>query len=132
VTILLYSLAKSPANSTNRNPAYEVLCKHYGWWLQMPHDGFSYLIDPNNPVCTLLASHWIALKQIMATITNAEHRCRAQEKKPKEGDMDQGTIRWLKHLNRQVLPDYQQYNRWPIWVEAQLDQDMSFFGKEPH
>lgn len=95
----------------------------------MPHDNFSYLIDPNNPVCTLLASHWISLKQIMATITNVEHRCQAQESQAKEGDIDLGIIRWLKYLNRQVAPDYQQYNRWPIWVEAQLDRDITFFGK---
>ncbi|KAI0137312.1 C6 zinc finger protein [Xylariales sp. AK1849] len=109
--------------------AYQILCKHYGWWMQIAHDNFAYLIDPSNTVCILLASHWIALKQIMATITEKEHGVRAQESKRREGEMDLGMVRWLKHLNRQVGQDYQQYNQWPAWVEAQLNQDLKFFGK---
>lgn len=77
----------------------------------------------------LLASHWIALKQIMATVTNAEHECR-EKAPPKESAVDLGIIRWLGHLNRQVDHEHLVYNRWPLWVEEQLKQDLTFFGKK--
>jgi hypothetical protein len=98
----------------------------------MPHEKFVYLIDPRNQVCILLASHWIALKQIMATITETEHMVRTQEPQQKEKAMDLGIIRWLRYLNRQVGPEFLQYNHWPVWVEAQLDRDLGFFGKMAH
>jgi hypothetical protein len=96
--------------------------------MQIPHDNFQRLIDPENQVCLLLASHWIALKQIMATITETEHRQRPNQKK--EGDVDVGMIRWLRHVNRQIDDDHQLYNQWPLWIEARLEQDLGFFGKE--
>ncbi|KAI1117540.1 C6 zinc finger protein [Nemania sp. NC0429] len=112
--------------------AYQLLCKHYGWWMQISHDDFQSLIDGENQVMLLLASHWIALKQIMATITGVEHKQRAKRPKPKDGDLDLGMVRWLKHLNRQVDAEHQRYNQWPLWVEAQLDIDLGYFGKELH
>ncbi|KAH8677410.1 C6 zinc finger protein [Xylariales sp. PMI_506] len=112
--------------------AYQILCRHYGWWMQLAHEDFSYLININNSTCTLLGSHWIALKQIMATITEKEHEVASQQDTSQRRDMDLGIIRWLKYLNRQVIPEYQAYNHWPLWVEAQLDQDMAIFGKGPH
>ena len=59
---------------TSAYQAYEILCQHYAWWIQMPHDQFQRLVDPANQVATLLASHWIAVKQIMAPVTETE-RC---------------------------------------------------------
>ncbi|RWA04728.1 hypothetical protein EKO27_g10380 [Xylaria grammica] len=112
--------------------AYQLLCKHYGWWMQIPHENFQNLINSENQVCLLLASHWIALKQIMATITGVEHSQRPQQQGRKDGDMDLGMVRWLKYINRQVDVDHQQYNQWPAWVEAQLDIDLGYFGKEAH
>ncbi|KAI0113734.1 C6 zinc finger protein [Nemania sp. FL0031] len=112
--------------------AYHMLCKHYGWWMQIPHENFQSLIDGGNQVSLLLASHWIALKQIMATITGVEHRQRRQQTKRNDGDMDIGMVRWLKHINRHVDAEHQQYNQWPLWVEAQLDADLGYFGKELH
>ncbi|KAI1368973.1 C6 zinc finger protein [Xylaria arbuscula] len=116
---------------TSSLEAYQKLCKHYGWWMQIPHENFQLLIDGGNQVCLLLASHWIALKQIMATITGAEHSQR-QNPGRKDGDMDLGMVRWLKHINRHIDVDYQQYNQWPLWVEAQLDINLGYFGKEAH
>ncbi|KAI1460846.1 hypothetical protein F4805DRAFT_415748 [Annulohypoxylon moriforme] len=118
--------------------AYEILCKHYAWWIQLPHDRFRHLIDPESQVFALLSAHWIALKQIMAPITQAEQRLRAQEPRGGGrggsggggGSVDLGTSRWLKHLNSQVDEEHRRYNGWPMWVEQQLDQDMSFFGKK--
>ncbi|KAI0453201.1 C6 zinc finger protein [Xylaria acuta] len=110
--------------------AYQMLCKHYGWWMQIPHENFQNLINGENQVCLLLASHWIALKQIMATITGIEHKQRAQQPNRNDGDMDLGMARWLKHINRHVDMDHQQYNQWPLWVEAQMDIDLGYFGKE--
>ncbi|KAJ8122731.1 hypothetical protein ONZ43_g1141 [Nemania bipapillata] len=123
---LLTNVANALYNSSFL--AYQMLCKHYGWWMQMPHEDFQSLIDGRNQVSLLLASHWIALKQIMATITGVEHTQRPR----KEGDVDMGMVRWLKHLNRQVDVEHQQYNQWPLWVEAQLDANLRYFGKEFH
>jgi hypothetical protein len=100
--------------------------------MQIPHDNFQSLIDAGNQVCLLLASHWIALKQIMITVTDTEHRQSLSRPNQKEGEMDLGMVRWLKHINRQIDVDHQQYNQWPRWVEAQLDLDLSFFGKKLH
>ncbi|KAI1373717.1 hypothetical protein F4677DRAFT_428043 [Hypoxylon crocopeplum] len=112
--------------------AYEALCRHYGWWIMMAHERFQYLIDPGNQTCTLLATHWIALKLIMAPVTETEHKLRAQEPKYRDGDMDQGMARWLRYLNRQVDAEHRRFNAWPVWVEEQLDMDMTFFGKTMH
>ncbi|KAI0445596.1 C6 zinc finger protein [Xylaria telfairii] len=112
--------------------AYQMLCQHYGWWMQIPHENFQTLINGENQVCLLLASHWIALKQIMAAITGIEHAQRLQQTSRKDGDMDLGMVRWLKYINRHVDMDHRQYNQWPLWVEAQLDIDLGYFGKELH
>ncbi|KAK2016641.1 C6 zinc finger protein [Colletotrichum eremochloae] len=108
--------------------AYQTLTKHYGWWIQLPHEKFQRVIDMGNQTMILLASHWIALKQIMAFITNAEHECR-EKAPPKESAIDLGIIRWLGHLNKQVDHEHLIYNQWPLWVEGQLKQDLGFFGK---
>ncbi|KAI0513174.1 C6 zinc finger protein [Xylaria bambusicola] len=115
---------------TSSFEAYQKLCKHYGWWMQISHENFQSLIDGGNQVCLLLASHWIALKQIMATITGAEHYSQREKPGRKDGDMDLGMVRWLKHINRHIDADHQQYNQWPLWVEAQLDINLGYFGKE--
>ncbi|KAK3315318.1 hypothetical protein B0H66DRAFT_565067 [Apodospora peruviana] len=112
--------------------AYQALTAHYGWWMMLPHDQFERLIDPNNQVAILLGSHWIALKQIMATITETERKGAAKQPQDEEQnrhDMDVGIIRWLKFLNRSVDAEHVVYNSWPVWVEAQLDRDLGFFGK---
>ncbi|KAI0147083.1 C6 zinc finger protein [Xylariaceae sp. FL1272] len=108
--------------------AYQVLCKHYGWWMQIPHEDFRHVIDSENQVCLLLASHWIALKQIMATITETEHQAKNEERR-KEGDTGVGMIRWLRYLNRQIDVQHQEYNQWPLWVERQLNVSIGYFGK---
>ncbi|KAI1340121.1 hypothetical protein F5Y15DRAFT_65093 [Xylariaceae sp. FL0016] len=111
--------------------AYQILCRHYGWWMQSSHEKFQRLIDPGNQVCLLLASHWIALKQIMAPITEAEHRSSSRGASPPErkGGMEVGMVRWLKHINRQIDTEHRVYSAWPVWVEAQLDGDWRVFGK---
>ncbi|KAI1805736.1 hypothetical protein F4811DRAFT_560949 [Daldinia bambusicola] len=121
--------------------AYEILCKHYGWWIQLPHAQFQRLVDPESQTCTLLAAHWIAVKQIMAPVTETEHRLRAREprhqpqqeggdeNKDNGGSMNRGMARWLKYLNRQVDAEHRCYNDWPVWVEEQLDRDPTFFGR---
>lgn len=127
--------------------AYKALAGHYAWWMMLPHDQFERLINPANQVAVLLASHWIALKQIMAPITETEKKgfakvpdswkdgkdegnAREKEKtKTDKHDMDVGIIRWLKFLNRCVQPEYRRYNTWPEWVEAELDKDLSVFGR---
>ncbi|KAI1167187.1 C6 zinc finger protein [Nemania serpens] len=127
---LLTNIAHALYNSSFL--AYQMLCKHYGWWMQISHENFQSLIDGENQVTLLLASHWIALKQIMATITSVEHKQREKRPKRKDGDLDLGMVRWLRHLNRQVDVEHQRYNQWPLWVEAQLDIDLGYFGRELH
>lgn len=133
--------------------AYSAMTRHYAWWMQLPHEQFRQIIDLDKQVFVLLATHWIALKQIMTRITSKEEvvsaslskmdgaEGRSSTLKPvpsievegvkdSDGTMDPGIIRWLKHLNRQVEPEYLAYNKWPMWVESELEQDMSVFGKE--
>ncbi len=103
---------------------------HYGWWMMLPHDQFQRIIDPSNQNCILLATHWIALKQIMAAITETEERARAKRPPKKaNNDISLGIIRWLKYLNQRVDAEHVVYNQWPMWVEAQLDADRMVFGK---
>ncbi|KAI1657427.1 hypothetical protein F4813DRAFT_389604 [Daldinia decipiens] len=136
---LLLDMAAALGDSAFR--AYEFLCKHYGWWIQLPHARFQRLVDPENQTCTLLAAHWIAIKQIMAPVTETEHRLRAREPRHQNhdqdgdgsnknnGSMNLGMVRWLKYLNRQVDAEHRRYNDWPAWVEEQLDRDPTFFGR---
>ena len=96
----------------------------------LPHDKFRRLIDPSNQVTLLLATHWIALKQIMAFITEVEEGAREKAPTPGSDDpIDPGLLRWLRHLNRQVDFEHHVYNSWPGWVEEQLERDVSFFGR---
>ncbi|KAI1354318.1 C6 zinc finger protein [Xylaria sp. FL0043] len=130
VEIEYHQLITDIANALYTSPllAYQMLCKHYGWWMQIPHENFQSLIDGGNQVCLLLASHWISLKKIMATITGVEHSQRPQHHK--RDDEGMGMVRWLKHINRHIDADHQQYNQWPVWVEAQLDIDLGYFGQK--
>ncbi|KEZ46134.1 hypothetical protein SAPIO_CDS0995 [Scedosporium apiospermum] len=116
---------------TSSFDAYKALRRHYGWWMMLPHDKFRRIIDPSNQVMVLLATHWIALKQIMAFITEVEEMARATRPAGggKQDAIDPGLSRWLKYLNRQVDFEHRLYNTWPMWVEEQLDRDITFFGK---
>lgn len=111
--------------------------KHYGWWMLLPHDEFQRIIDSTRQTTVLLASHWIALKQIMAIITDTEARA-SKEHHPKGGaggdksgdhDVGRGLLRWLQYLNRLVDAEHTAYNVWPLWVEAELARDPAAFGK---
>jgi hypothetical protein len=116
-----------------RRKAYQALRQHYAWWMMLPHEHFQKVIDPSNQVGILLATHWISVKQIMATITEMEHKCRAMEPEKKtevdENDAWNGIGKWLRFLNGRVDADHRRYNAWPIWVEAQLDRDPKCFGR---
>ncbi|KAI0181373.1 hypothetical protein GGR52DRAFT_32825 [Hypoxylon sp. FL1284] len=132
-------LAIAEALYTDSYLAYSTLSRHYEWWMRIPHAQFQHLIDGTRPTSTLLASHWIALKQLMVPVTELEYRVRAREPLPSTGrpgsggdDNDDnimaiGMSRWLRHLNRQVDADHRRYNDWPVWVEDQLDRDTRTF-----
>ncbi|KAK5661519.1 hypothetical protein OQA88_11423 [Cercophora sp. LCS_1] len=110
--------------------AYQALGEHYKWWMMLPHDQFQRIIDPSNQTILLLSTHWIALKQIMASITEMEGAARAKEPEPTaENDMNVGLVKWLRYLNNLVDVDHVPYNVWPAWVEAQLERDPRCFGK---
>ncbi|KAH7321107.1 hypothetical protein B0I35DRAFT_477623 [Stachybotrys elegans] len=111
--------------------AYRANSKQYGWWMLLPHSMFQELINFSNQTIVLLHAHWIALSQIMAFITQQEYE--ARDKHPRctqeQDSVDPGFIRWLKNLNSRVDYEHQAYNQWPMWVDQQLDADISFFGK---
>lgn len=97
--------------------------------MQIPHKSFAHLIDPTNQVCLLLSTHWIALKKIMATITDTEYRVNPSAQSGEGDDSDTGITRWLRYLNRQIDSKHQQYNQWPLWVQAKLDADLKYFTR---
>ncbi|KAK1772523.1 C6 zinc finger protein [Phialemonium atrogriseum] len=109
--------------------AYKAMTTQYGWWMMLPHDQFQRVIDTTNQVNILLSAHWIALKQIMAIITEKEYEAGARPQNATDGGVEPGMLRWLKYLNRLVDAEHKVYNQWPVWVETQLDRDPCFFGK---
>ncbi len=142
-----FSLLSSPFPSSlpplTTQAAYSAMTRHYAWWMQLPHEQFRQVIDLDQQVFVLLAAHWIALKQIMTRIaaktdvvsqavsgSSGNTAARASRTTAADGSMEPGMLRWLKHLNRQVEPEYQAYNEWPVWVEAELARDPTAFGRE--
>ncbi|KAF5963477.1 UPC2-like protein [Fusarium coicis] len=111
--------------------AYKAYTAQYGWWMLLPHDTFQALIDPDNQVMMLLHSHWVAINEIMSPISGQERN--VSEKYPPQRDdqpqLDPGFARWLKHINANIDLEHQIYNQWPMWVEEQLDNDITFFGR---
>ena len=95
----------------------------------MPHSIFQELINPDNQLMTVLHAHWIALTEIMSFITQQEHEVRRKQPEIANHHIDPGFIRWLKFLNAGVDYEHQTYNQWPMWVDEQLDKDITFFGK---
>lgn len=95
----------------------------------LPHSEFQKLLDQSNQTMLLLHSHWISLSQIMTFISQQELELR--EKKPAKRDqaIDPGFLRWLKYLNARVDYEHRPYNQWPMWVDEQLERDITFFGK---
>ncbi|EPE08791.1 gal4-like transcriptional regulator [Ophiostoma piceae UAMH 11346] len=132
--------------------AYTAMTRHYAWWMQLPQEQFRQVIDLDKQVFVLLATHWIALKQIMTRITSKSDqvsmamsgvssvdgdtselssvKSRDAPSNNDDGSMDPGIIRWLKHLNKQVEPAYRAHNKWPMWVETELDSDLKVFYRE--
>lgn len=100
--------------------------------MMLSHNAFQEVINPGNQTMMLLHSHCIALSQIMTFISQQELELRKKHAPtPPDGggNMDPGFQRWLKYLNARVDYEHQLYNQWPMWVEAQLDRDLTFFGR---
>ncbi|PNY26987.1 Sterol uptake control protein 2 [Tolypocladium capitatum] len=114
---------------TSSFDAYKANSREYGWWMMLPHASFQELINLNRQVIILLHTHWIALAQIMSFITEREYDLREKQPAQEDSSMDPGFIRWLKYLNARVDYEHQMYNQWPMWVDEQLDRDMTFFGR---
>lgn len=95
----------------------------------MPHGTFQELINMDNQVILLLHAHWIGLSQIMAFINEQESSVREKHPSQKENRTDPGFIRWLKYLNSRVDYEHQAYNQWPMWVDEQLEKDITVFGR---
>ncbi|PHH75862.1 hypothetical protein CDD82_4236 [Ophiocordyceps australis] len=114
---------------TSSFDAYKAIGREYGWWMMLPHASFQELINFDRPIILLMHTHWIALKQIMAPITEREHDLDQRQPESQQGAIDPGSSRWLKYLNARVREDHCTYNKWPQWVEEQLDLDVTHFGK---
>lgn len=95
----------------------------------LPHSTFQEMINLNSQVIILLHSHWISLSQIMTFISEQEYAVRDKEPKASDQGVDLGFIRWLRFLNARVDYEHQIYNQWPMWVDEQLEKDITFFGK---
>ncbi|KAK9441958.1 C6 zinc finger protein [Metarhizium brunneum] len=116
--------------NVNSFDAYKSNGRQYAWWMMLPHSTFQQLINLDRQSMILLHAHWIALSQIMAFITEREYDLR--EKRPTastDAGPAPGFVKWLKFLNARVDYEHQMYNQWPLWVEAQLDKDLTFFGR---
>ena len=107
--------------------------------MMLPHEQFQYIIDPTRQTMVLLATHWIALKQTMAIITDTETKA-CKERHPaglpggggdefNKHNVGLGLSRWLQYLNGLVDAEHSQFNAWPTWVEAELARDPAAFGK---
>ena len=99
--------------------------------MMLPHSTFQQLINLDRQTVILLHSHWIALAQIMTFITNREYDIREKIPEPRSQDNgpELGFIRWLRYLNARVDYEHQIYNQWPMWVDEQLERDITFFGR---
>src|SRR5699024_6703065 len=95
----LYDVVWNLETDLESKTAYKANSREYAWWMMLPHGSFQELINFNRQTIVLLHTHWIALAQIMAFITEREYDLR--EKKPikQDNDMDPGFVRWLKYLN---------------------------------
>ncbi|KAK0635062.1 hypothetical protein B0T17DRAFT_515185 [Bombardia bombarda] len=106
-----------------------ALAKHYAWWMTLPHEQFQHVANQNNQAMLLLATHWIALKQIIMMATSTT----TVGSQAEEMGIDMGMKRWLSHLNSHVHLEYAEFNSWPRWVEMQmqlgLDRNASFLRK---
>ncbi|KAF3800548.1 hypothetical protein GCG54_00003446 [Colletotrichum gloeosporioides] len=126
------SKEEEEADLSEPRKAYRMISKHYGWWIQLPHDKFQRVIDMSNMTMVLLATHWVAAQLVMASVTKAEHECREKAPPKKETDNPEDTgsiVRWLRYLNRQIDHEHLIYNQWPVWVEDQMSRDHFFFTK---
>jgi len=108
--------------------AYKANSQQYGWWMMLPHNIFQELISQDNQVMLLLHTHWISLSQIMVFITQQEYEVSGKPH-PKDEPLDPGFHRWLHYLNARIDYEHQMYNQWPLWVDEQLERDITFFGK---
>jgi hypothetical protein len=79
--------------------------------MTQPHDRFCRAVDLRDQLVLVLAAHWISLQLVIGPDTVMR--------------------RWLRHLNPAVDASHTPYNRFPIWVEEQMDRDPDFFsGRE--
>lgn len=100
--------------------------------MMLPHDTFEALINPDNQVIMLLHSHWIAINEIMTPITGQERQVAVKcSERDTEPDIDPGFARWLKYINAHIDYEHQIYNQWPMWIEEQLDRDITCLGRIP-
>jgi hypothetical protein len=133
----MHQLHKSPIGAMltdlTLNIAYKASTKVYAWWMFLPHATFQNLIKPNSQIILLLHAHWIALTEVMSFILQQEREARAKAPQPQPKQPDEkpdiGFVRWLRYLNARVDYEHQIYNQWPMWVDEQLEKDITFFGK---
>ena len=99
--------------------------KQYAWWMTQPHETFQRIIDLNDQVMLILATHFVSLQVIMVFILES---VRSPDRVPNKR-ADGGMARWLRCLNPLVGGEFRAFNRFPAWVGGQMERDPGFFGK---
>ncbi|KAK0674449.1 hypothetical protein QBC41DRAFT_377944 [Cercophora samala] len=135
---------------------YEGMTRHYTWWMMLPQEEFRVLVEvPGDQVSVLLGAHWVAIKMIMAVVTEGEMMGSAERERrvvvgeggevkeeegwkegkdprrrmEEEGGPREGIGRWLRWLNRETKGGWRGYGGWTRWVEERLKEDLGYFGK---
>lgn len=52
-----WSLALHPTDLNPTRKAYKAMGDHYSWWIMLPQEDFSRIVDPSDQAFTLLAAN---------------------------------------------------------------------------
>jgi hypothetical protein len=107
-------------NTAPSNPkiAWQELRKIYGHFsFFMPKSSFFHLINPENRVCQILQSHFVALQIVMDPITQQEV---PKNRAARTRDESKQAGKWFKPLHKSVPAEWLPYYEWPMWVEKEV------------
>jgi hypothetical protein len=91
----------------------------------MPQSSFFHFINPDNRVCQILQSHFVALQIIMEPITQQEV---PKDRADRAKDEPKTAGKWLKPLHESVPAEWLPYYEWPMWVEKEVLKGRIFDG----
>jgi hypothetical protein len=83
----------------------------------MPYDEFREFTNPENEVCRLIQTHFVAMQLIMTPISKVEWAGKASKTvastHPQSG-------KWIAPLHASIPPDMREYYEWTLWVEREV------------